>query len=184
MIELLSRLEALLITLLAALGVGAVAVMASAVPSMFASDADTRCWSSAVAVGSLWLAEQLVILSAVVIGAFALSRLFRSWFRQIPRKWRGPWRILGEALSKLVGWVLRVLGAVLVWGPWAIGALFGAMLWTVVLHNVEAVLATPPALPPDRDNRAACDRLIVDMPLAKSPVSYPQEWIWHALGEP
>jgi hypothetical protein len=84
MVELLSRLEALLITLLAALAVGTVAVLASAVPSMFASDADTRCWSSAVVVGSLWLAEQLVILSAFVVGAFALSRLLRSWFRQIP----------------------------------------------------------------------------------------------------
>ena len=184
MSELLARLETLLITLLAALAVGAIAVLASAVPSMFASDADTRCWSSAVAVGSLWLAEQLVLLSACVVGAFALSRLLRTWFRQIPRKWRGPWRIMGETLSKLVGWMSRALGALLVFGSWAIGALFGAMLWTVALHNVEAVLATPPALPPDRDNRAACDRLIVDMPLAKSPVSYPQEWIWHALGEP
>jgi hypothetical protein len=39
MIELLSRLEALLITLLAAVGVGAVAVLASAVPSMFVGHA-------------------------------------------------------------------------------------------------------------------------------------------------
>jgi hypothetical protein len=135
-----------------AIGVGAVAILASAAPNMFADGADARCWASALTMASLAVAEQAIFVIVVLTMLFSL----------------------GRRLVQLCTWrasVFRVM----------VGFLFGLLIWCVTLETgisvfastlqeIGSVLAEPPAFPAAGGNRAACGHLITGRPASPTLV--------------
>jgi hypothetical protein len=137
----------------------AFAIFASAAPNMFSDDLGNRCWSTALATASLAAVGAILLAIPMLILSFGFARLFVWFGRRLHRRLRGRgwsgWRKkLGEFLSSCCWWYGMI------W--WVVTAAAGAVTFIQLLTIAGFILNNPPALPADREDRAACRRLITD----------------------
>lgn len=154
--------EKILTGVWAALGAANVAILASALPYLYTSDMDMKCWSFALVNASFYPIKQVIIVISTITILFNISRTLMS----------------AAKFTKLLGnEVLSILGHVF----WLIIFSGGTFVFCNFLYAIGFILADPPPmpLPPETTNRAACVRLLLD---ARPPDDLMTKYVLPAMG--